>query len=125
MIDVTISVFYCTEDMFEFHLLPAVTALFPQSCTTHILQDSCEKTVKLLRRFRGQQTGRGFTFLVDLQQHRFHIVSIEVSSRLLSVPLLFFIINVNIFLNVSVFVLQDKHAEEVRKNKEMKEEACR
>lgn len=28
-------------------------------------------------------------------------------------------------LSVSVCVWQDKHAEEVRKNKEMKEEACR
>lgn len=40
------------------------------------------------------------------------------------------LVNANIFMNancsdVSVFVWQDKHAEEVRKNKEMKEEACR
>lgn len=40
------------------------------------------------------------------------------------------LINAYVFTNpncsdVSVFVWQDKHAEEVRKNKEMKEEACR
>lgn len=40
------------------------------------------------------------------------------------------LVNADVFMNandsdVSVCVLQDKHAEEVRKNKELKEEACR